>query len=53
MKLVVGNQKTFAFMPQFFEVEGLTERQMIVKENDILNLGKLYIKIIDENIVSE
>lgn len=38
MKLV-GNEKTFAFLPQFFEISNLEERKVIVKEGDTLNLG--------------
>ena len=39
MKLV-GNEKTFAFIPQFFYIENLEERKIIVKEGDVLDLGK-------------
>lgn len=39
MKLV-GNQKTFAFLPQFFEIENFEEKQVLVKEGDVLDLGK-------------
>lgn len=39
MKLV-GNEKTFAFIPQFFNIENLEERKIIVKEGDVLDLGK-------------
>ncbi len=39
MKLV-GNEKTFTFIPQFFNIENLEERKITVKEGDILNLGK-------------
>lgn len=35
---VVGNAKTFAMIPQFFDVE-LTGRTVTVKEGDTLNLG--------------
>jgi len=38
MKLV-GNEKTFAFLPQFFEISNLDERKVVVKEGDRLNLG--------------
>ena len=38
MKLI-GNDKTFAFLPQFFEIPNLEERKIIVKEGDELNLG--------------
>lgn len=36
---VVGNAKTFAMIPQFFEVD-LTGRNVVVKEGDTLSLGK-------------
>lgn len=36
---VVGNAKTFAMIPQFFNVD-LTGRTVTVKEGDTLNLGK-------------
>lgn len=39
MKLV-GNEKTFAFIPQFFNINNLEERKIVVKEGDILDLGK-------------
>lgn len=39
MKLV-GNEKTFAFIPQFFEINNLEERKVVVKEGDTLNLGE-------------
>ncbi len=37
---IVGNDKTFAFIKQFFDIEKLEERQIVVKEGDTLNLGK-------------
>ena len=37
---IVGNFKTFAFMPQFFEIENLEERKIVVGEGDELNIGK-------------
>lgn len=37
---IVGNDKTFAYMKQFFDIENLEQRQIIVKENDTLNIGK-------------
>lgn len=37
---LVGNNKTFAFLPQFFNIPDLAERKIEVKEGDILNLGK-------------
>jgi len=36
--IVVGNAKTFQFLNQFFEVD-ITDRELLVKENDTLNLG--------------
>ena len=36
---IVGNAKTFSFLSQFFEINSLEERKVIVKEGDILNLG--------------
>ncbi len=35
---VVGNAKTFAMIPQFFDMD-LTDRQVVVKEGDTLCLG--------------
>jgi flavorubredoxin len=37
---LVGNDKTFAFLPQFFNIEDLENRKIVVKEGDSLNLGK-------------
>lgn len=37
---IIGNNKTFAFMPQFFDIADLEERKILVKEGDTLNLGK-------------
>ena len=36
---VVGNAKTFAMIPQFFDVD-ISERTVVVKEGDVLSLGK-------------
>ena len=36
---IVGNAKTFAMIPQFFDVD-ITDRSIAVKEGDTLNLGK-------------
>jgi len=36
---IVGNAKTFAMIPQFFDVD-ITERSVTVKEGDTLSLGK-------------
>ncbi len=43
MKLV-GNDKTFAFIPQFFNIPKLEERKVLVKEGDTLSLGKHTLK---------
>lgn len=37
---LVGNSKTFAFLPQFFDIEDLDAKKIEVKEGDILDLGK-------------
>lgn len=39
MKLV-GNAMTFKLLPQFFDIEELEGRKVIVKEGDELNIGK-------------
>ncbi len=39
MKLV-GNAKTFAFLPQFFQIDNLEEKMVLVKEGDTLNIGE-------------
>ncbi len=39
MKLI-GNMKTFAFLPQFFSIENLDERKIVVAEGDEINIGK-------------
>ena len=38
MKLI-GNEKTFAFLPQFFDIPNLEERKVIVKEGEEVNIG--------------
>lgn len=38
MKLV-GNAKTFAMVPNFFTIDNLEQRQVVVKEGDALSLG--------------
>lgn len=37
---VVGNEKTFTFIKQFFNIQDLDSRKVVVKEGDILNFGK-------------
>lgn len=37
---IVGNAKTFTFISQFFDIENLEERKIVVKEGDTLNIGK-------------
>lgn len=37
---LVGNSKTFAFLPQFFDIKDLETRKIEVKEGDKLELGK-------------
>lgn len=43
MKLI-GNNKTFAFLPQFFDIPNLDERKIVVKENDSICIGKHTLK---------
>ena len=43
---IVGNNKTFAFLPQFFDISNLEERKIEVKEGDTLNLGKHTLRFI-------
>lgn len=42
---IVGNALTFKMLPQFFEID-LSNRQIIVKEGDALNIGKHTLKFI-------
>lgn len=37
---IIGNEKTFAFIPQFFNIENLEERKIVVKEGDTISFGK-------------
>ncbi len=37
---IVGNNKTFAFMTQFFDISNLEERKVVVSEGEELNIGK-------------
>ncbi len=37
---IVGNQKIFAFIPQFFHIVNLEERKIVVGEGDTLSTGK-------------
>ena len=39
MKLI-GNVKTFTMLKQFFTIDRLPERQVIVKEGDVISIGK-------------
>ena len=43
---IVGNDKTFAYMRQFFNIDKLEERKIIVKEGDTLNVGNHTLKFI-------
>ena len=43
---IIGNAKTFAIMPQFFEISNLEERKIVVAEGDTLNIGKHNLKFI-------
>lgn len=37
---IIGNDKTFQFICQFFEIPNLEERKVVVKEADEISLGK-------------
>ena len=37
---IIGNDKTFQYMQNFFNIENLDERKVVVKEADEINLGK-------------
>jgi flavorubredoxin len=37
---IIGNQKTFDFVQQFFNIENLEERKVVVKEGDTISTGK-------------
>lgn len=37
---IIGNSKTFAFLPQFFNIRNLENRKIEVKEGDTINFGK-------------
>ena len=43
MKLI-GNNKTFAFLPQFFDIPNLAERKIEVKEGDEISTGTHVLK---------
>lgn len=45
MKLI-GNAKTFAFLPQFFDIPNLEARKIEVKEGEEISLGKHKLKFI-------
>jgi flavorubredoxin len=37
---IIGNMKTFAFLPQFFDIKNLDERKIVVDEGTEINIGK-------------
>ena len=43
---IVGNDKIFTFISQFFEIPNLEQRKIVVKEGDTLNLGKHILQFI-------
>ena len=43
---LVGNEMTFKMLPQFFEIENIENRKIVVKENDTLNIGKHILRFI-------
>lgn len=43
---LVGNSKTFTFLPQFFDIQNLDSKKIEVKEGEILDLGNHKLKFI-------
>ena len=43
---LVGNSKTFTFLPQFFDIQNLDSKKIEVKEVEILDLGNHKLKFI-------
>ena len=43
---LVGNSKTFTFLPQFFDIQNLDSKKIEVKEGENLDLGNHKIKFI-------
>lgn len=41
---LVGNVKTFNILPQFIDIDGLADKSYLVKEGDVLTLGKHSLK---------
>ena len=41
---IIGNEKTFTFISQFFNIPNLEDRKVVVKEGDEINLGKHTLK---------
>ncbi len=37
---IIGNEKTFSFIPQFFDIPDLEERKIVIKEGEEINIGK-------------
>lgn len=48
---IVGNMMTFKFMTQFFDIDNLEGRKVIVKENDTLELGEHTLRFIMASMV--
>ena len=38
--MIIGNQRTFNIMPQFFNIANFEDRKIVVNEGDTLSLGK-------------
>lgn len=43
---IIGNNKTFAMLPQFFNIDNIEDRKIEVKEGDTINFGKHTLKFI-------
>lgn len=43
---IIGNAKTFAMLQQFFQIQNLEQRKIVVKENDVISIGKHQLQFI-------
>ena len=43
---IIGNAKTFAMLQHFFQIQNLEQRKIVVKENDVISIGKHQLQFI-------
>ena len=43
---IIGNAKTFVMLQQFFQIQNLEQRKIVVKENDVISIGKHQLQFI-------